>query len=179
VGRKDPNANVFKLVHNWLCNEKNRKWLLILDNVDDARSLYEASAFGHDRLGGDQTGALGEQLLAYLPQSQNGSILMTTRSMEVALRLVEQNDIIKIEPMDEEHAVMLFEKKLGKQGDSKDIAELALALEFIPLAIVQAAAYISQRAPRSSVRQYLEEFRKSDRKKTSLLNHEAGHLRRD
>jgi hypothetical protein len=117
--------------------------------------------------------------LAYLPQSQNGSILMTTRSMEVALRLVEQNDIIKIEPMDEEHAVMLFEKKLGKQGDSKDIAELALALEFIPLAIVQAAAHLSQRAPRSSVRQYLEEFRKSDRKKTSLLNHEAGHLRRD
>jgi hypothetical protein len=51
--------------------------------------------------------------------------------------------------------------------------------EFMPLAIVQAAAYISQRAPRSSVQQYLEEFRKSDRKKRSLLNHEAGHLRRE
>jgi hypothetical protein len=49
----------------------------------------------------------------------------------------------------------------------------------MPLAIVQAAAYIKQRAPRCSPQQYLEEFRKSDKRKTSLLNHEAGHLRRD
>src|SRR5204862_4047757 len=58
--------------------------------------------------------------------------------------------------------------------------ELAAALEYMPLAIVQAVAYISQRAPRFSVRQYLEEFRKSDRKKTNLLNYYDGvHLRRD
>jgi hypothetical protein len=69
---------------------------------------------------------------------------MTTRSREVALRLVEQNDIIEVEPMDKAHAMALFEKKLGKQGDSNDIAELAAALEFMPLAIVQTAAYISQ-----------------------------------
>src|SRR5215475_6390772 len=50
----------------------------------------------------------------------------------------------------------------------------------MPLAIVQAAAYISQRAPRSSVQQYLKQFRKSDRKKTNLLNYyEGGQLRRD
>jgi hypothetical protein len=104
---------------------------------------------------------------------------MTTRSREVALRLVEQNDIIEVEPMDEAHAMALFKKKLGIQGDSKDIAELTAALEFMPLAIIQAAAYISQRAPRCSVKQYLEDFRKSDHKKTSLLNYEGGHLRRD
>ena len=49
----------------------------------------------------------------------------------------------------------------------------------MPLAIVQAAAYISQRVPRYSVREYLQDFRKSDRKRTSLLNHEGGQLRRD
>jgi hypothetical protein len=104
---------------------------------------------------------------------------MTTRSREVALKLVEQNDIVVVEPMDEVHAIALFEKKLGMQSNSIDIAELAAALEFMPLAIVQAAAHISQRAPRCSVQQHLEEFRKSDRKKTGLLNHEGGHLRRD
>ena len=103
---------------------------------------------------------------------------MTTRSREVALRLVEQSNIIEVEPMDEAHAVALLEKKLG-MDDRTDIAELASALEFMPLAIVQAAAYISQRAPRCSVQVYLEELRKSDRKTTSLLNHEGGHLRRD
>jgi hypothetical protein len=95
------------------------------------------------------------------------------------LELVEQRDIITVEPMDEMHALALFKKKLGAQEDLNDIAELAAALEFMPLAIAQAAAYISQRAPRCSVRQYLGEFKKSDRKRTSLLNHDEGRLRRD
>jgi hypothetical protein len=38
------------------------------------------------------------------------------------LMLVEQRDIITVEPMDKVHALVLFEKKLGKQGDSKDNA---------------------------------------------------------
>jgi hypothetical protein len=49
----------------------------------------------------------------------------------------------------------------------------------MPLAIVQATSYISRRAPRSSVRQYLEQFRKNDRKKASLLDYVGGELRRD
>ncbi|KAK0113068.1 hypothetical protein ONS95_014774 [Cadophora gregata] len=57
--------------------------------------------------------------------------------------------------------------------------DLAAALEYMPLAIIQAAAYISQRAPRCSVSEYLDQFRKSDREKTSLLDNQAGHLRRD
>jgi hypothetical protein len=38
-GRKDPQADVFKLVHDWLRNEKNGPWLLVLDNADDAAVL--------------------------------------------------------------------------------------------------------------------------------------------
>jgi hypothetical protein len=68
---------------------------------------------------------------------------LTTRNREAALRLVEQNDIIEVEPMGEAPAVALLEKKLGKQNDNRDNAELVAALEFMPLAIVQAAAYIS------------------------------------
>jgi hypothetical protein len=178
AGRKDPKANVFRLVYDWLCDEKNGQWLLILDNMDDARFLYEASSLSQDGPGSGQRMSR-QPLWAYLPQSPNGSIIMTTRNREVALKLVEQRDIISVQPMDKAHAVTLFKKKLGMQGDSKDIAELAAELEYMPLAIVQAAAYITQRAPRCSVQQYLEDFRKSDRKKTSLLNHEGGDLRRD
>ena len=72
------------------------------------------------------------------------------------------------------HALALLEKKLGPLGQNDGTADLAAALEFMPLAIVQAAAYISQRAPRCSVKRYLEDFRKSDRKKTSLLNYKGG-----
>jgi hypothetical protein len=57
--------------------------------------------------------------------------------------------------MDEAHALALFERKLGEQGDSEAVPRLAAA------------------------QRYLEEFWKSNRKKTSLLNHKGGQLRRD
>ena len=120
-----------------------------------------------------------QPLLAYLPQGENGSTLITTRTRGAALTLVEESDIIAVEPMDGSDALLLFRKKLRMPDDSKDIAELIAALEFMPLAIVQAAAYISQKAPRCSVRQYIEKFQRSDKEKTSLLDHQGGHLRRD
>jgi hypothetical protein len=39
AGRNDPQADIFKLVHHWLRNEKNGKWLLVVDNADDAAAL--------------------------------------------------------------------------------------------------------------------------------------------
>ena len=65
---------------------------------------------------------------------------------------MEEGDIVAVEPMAESHALALFDKKLGLLNDSEVIAELAAALELMPLAIVQAAVYISQRAPRCLVR---------------------------
>lgn len=110
---------------------------------------------------------------------QSGSILVTTRSRDAALKLVEQSNVIAVEPMNKDNALALLEKKLGEQDDINSLTELAAALEFMPLAIVQAAAYISQRAPRCSVQQYLENFQKSDLEKMSLLDREGGQLRRD
>ena len=83
--------------------------------------------------------------------------------------------------MDASNVVELLDKKLESTGqrNDKDFLELAAALELMPLAIIQAASYISQLPPRYSVRQYIEEIQKSDRKSSSLLNHEGGELRRD
>ncbi|KAH8691820.1 hypothetical protein BGW36DRAFT_464476 [Talaromyces proteolyticus] len=177
-GRQDPKANIFKLVHDWLWDSKNGKWILILDNVDDAHFLLDRPDKVQSQAG-HENGRTDRPLREYLPQSENGSILITSRSREAALKLVEQRDIIAIEPMDEAHALALFEKKLRKQDESQDIAELAAALEFIPLAIVQAAAYISDPDRGCSVRQYLNEFQKSDCKKIRLLDHDDGQFRRD
>jgi len=172
-------VNVFELVRHWLRDGNNGRWLLILDNFDDTDLLSEA---GHAGQRGQRTSIDSERrqpMLAYLPQSQNGSILITSRSQAAALKLVEEKDIIAVQPMAQAQALVLFEKKLGSLGQGDNIAELAAALEFMPLAIIQAAAYISQRAPRCSVQRYLEDFQKSDRRRTSLLNHKGGQLRRD
>ena len=177
--RGNPQANIFRLVHDWLRNEKNGKWFLVLDNCDDASILLEAQTQSPTTYARGLNSHSTKPLFAYLPPSQNGSILVTTRSKSVALKLVEENDIITVKPMDKVHALALFEKKLGRQSEKKDANKLIAALEFMPLAIVQAASYINQRAPRCSVWQYIEEFQKSEKGKISLLNYEAGHLRRD
>ncbi|KAL9074933.1 MAG: hypothetical protein Q9157_004203 [Trypethelium eluteriae] len=81
--------------------------------------------------------------------------------------------------MDEPQAVELFKAKLETQNEGQDISELVAALEYMPLAIVQATAYINQRFPRSSVRQYLEDFRRSEPQRIRLLNQDGGQRRRD
>ncbi|KAJ6018135.1 P-loop containing nucleoside triphosphate hydrolase protein [Penicillium sp. IBT 35674x] len=165
-GRTDPSSNIFKLIYDWLANERNGKWVLILDNVDDSRFLHEVPPSGRP-------------LLDYLPITDNGSTIITSRSRGAVSSIVEDADIILIEPMDSSHATMLFEKKFEAQAEKESIIQLVTTLDCIPLAIVQAAAYIKQRTPRISVPQYLKEFQKSDDKKTSLLNHNGGQLRRD
>ena len=176
--RQTPETDVFKLVHNWLRDEK-RKWVVILDNTDDARFLVEAPATSHKAQANGLISCSTKPLFTYIPPGQNGSILITTRTRDVALELVEESDIITVEPMDKDDAVALLERKLGTPKDENWFVELAIALDFMPLALVQAAAYIRQRGPRCSVRQYIREFYESDRRKTSLLNYEAGRLRRD
>jgi tetratricopeptide (TPR) repeat protein len=186
-GRKDPQADVFKLVHDWLRNEKNAPWLLVFDNADnpdnpDDAALCSSSLGDSQKLQThDGTGvALRQHLSRYPLPSRHGSVLLTSRTKRAAMQIVEESDIVTVEPMDGAAAHALLYQKLGDAVDRSDgIAQLAVALDHMPLALVQAAAYIRQRAPRCSVQQYLNEYRQSDSRKTSLLNQEAGHLRRD
>jgi hypothetical protein len=188
-GRKEPQADVFKLVHDWLRDEKNGRWLLVLDNADDAGVFSVRASDSQKSQAGDggsadsSKAALQHHLARYLPPSRHGSVLVTSRTRQAAMQVVEDSDIIPIEPMENATAHALLHKKLrdeGRKNDiNNDIAELAAVLDHMPLALVQAAAYIRQRAPRYSVQQYLDEYRQSDSRATSLLNQGAGHLRRD
>ncbi|KAF7505158.1 hypothetical protein GJ744_001224 [Endocarpon pusillum] len=177
--RTKPGVDICKLVHDWLRDEKKNKWVLILDNVDNpnflVRNLPTSQKVQADGPGGRYIGPLWRNM----PTNQNGSILITTRSRSAALKLVEEDDIIQVDPMDEEHAISLFKKKVRSRINQKDVADLVKTLEYMPLAIVQAATYILRRAPRCTVREYLKKFQQSDQSRTSLLNYEAEHLRRD
>jgi hypothetical protein len=178
-GRTDPKQNIFELVVRWLRDESKGRWLLVLDNVDNDAVLstpQAAASVAHARAG---DGQLRRPLSAYLPQSENGAILITTRTRSVATTLVEPRDVIVVEPMTDTDAITLLKKKLDEPAGDGDLRELVRILEYMPLAIVQAAAYIQQKGARYSVRQYIDAFQKNEKKKTSLLNYEAGHLRRD
>ncbi|RKK57679.1 hypothetical protein BFJ69_g17448 [Fusarium oxysporum] len=159
MGRNRPDADVLQLVFDWLFNVRNGKWLLVLDSADDSD---------------------GRKLVEYLPQSSNGSILITTRNRDLAFRLTGTYQTIHgIGPMTQEEALKLLEKRLGILSDADAAADLVRSLDLIPLAISQAAAYIQMRAPRASLVQYLAEFRQSESKRVKLLNRDDGDLRRD
>ncbi|KAJ5915324.1 P-loop containing nucleoside triphosphate hydrolase protein [Penicillium verhagenii] len=177
-GRQDLKANIFKLLHDWLHNTKTGNWVLVLDNLDDDRFLHTIPSI-QSSLEHDHSHVPERSIWSYLCQNSKGCVVITSRSRGVALKTVEDYDIIPVEPMDEGYAISLFEKKLGAQASRSAIIQLVAALEFIPLAIVQAAAFIKQRAPRETVTQYLERFQKSDRQKIGLLDYEGGQLRRD
>ncbi|KAJ5662972.1 Tetratricopeptide-like helical [Penicillium longicatenatum] len=167
--RNDPQIDLFKLVENWLRDEKRGKWILILDNVDDDDLFHKHSAAGN---------AATRPLFQYLPASLPGYIIITSRSREVALKLVDYKDLVEIHPMDQSEGLELLRKRLDSE-DNKDSRQLVEELEYTPLAIIQAAGYIRSRAPRYSVSRYLVEFRKSDREATNLLKQEANSLYRD
>lgn len=178
-GRCDPQQNIFQLVRDWLRGRKNRKWRLILDNVDDASFLLDIPSISPNNRANHDSRQSSRRLVDFLPTCENGSILITTRNKGAALDLVEPYNTLSVEPMEQKEAEALIEAKLGPQQERNCIEELAIALECMPLAIVQATAYISRRAPQWSMQRYLEHFKQSDQRKAVLLHQEGGHLRRD
>ena len=170
-GRNQPKADILQLVYGWLSNERNDRWILILDSADDRDVFYSPTS---------SDARNGRPFATYLPQSPNGSIVITTRNKDLAFRLTgRRQNIIEVGPMTQTDALTLLEKKLGSLPDIDVAADLVRVLDLVPLAISQAAAYIQARAPRSSPEKYLVEFRESERKRRRLLEHDAGDLRRD
>ncbi|KAF2820914.1 hypothetical protein CC86DRAFT_238954, partial [Ophiobolus disseminans] len=174
--RHDPKADVLRLVSDWLHNEANGRWTMVLDNVDDVATFFPSQK----RKQHEPNQAIPTSLAAYLPQSRNGSILITSRSKDAAARLAGgYNSIKEVLTMDEDQGVQLLCNKLQPTSTEHGAAaDLVRALDCMPLAISQAAAYIHRRACMTITR-YLKEFCTNSMKKASLLNWDAGDLRRD
>ncbi|RKL05191.1 hypothetical protein BFJ70_g17144 [Fusarium oxysporum] len=183
--RNDPDIDVLGLVCDWLQMEEAGSWLMILDNADDVDLFYPANiGEGKAATGPVDKNAVARSdqrpLGAYLPKRHNGTIFITSRSMNAAEKLTGSHKAIyQVSTMDNAEGLQLFRNKMNEDFDRDAAAELLRALDFIPLAIAQAAAYINRRAPRVSVKTYLDTFQESDGKKGSLLNRDAGDLRRD
>jgi tetratricopeptide (TPR) repeat protein len=178
-GRDDPQTDIVQLVARWLRDEASGRWLMILDNADDAALWVDRSRSGSATTAGELA-AMAGALLDLIPQVHHGSILITSRTEDVAVRLTgNHKNIVAVKVMDKGQALTLLRRKLTSSFDEKDGAELVHALDCMPLAITQAAGYINRLAPRSSVSKYLDQLRKSDKSKANLLNRDAGDLRRD
>lgn len=180
-GRDNPQADIFTLVCNWLRNPTNGRWLIIIDNADDAQ-IFPNSEVDSPKSQESGQRRHSRPLSCFLPQTDNGRILMTTRYRDIALKFVEGQDIIPVDPMNESDALELLEQKIQGLPDRDSDStrkKLVAELEYMPLAIAQAAAYIVHSALSRPIQGYLERFRESDSKRRKLLEREGGHLRRD
>ena len=159
-GINEEQADVKKLVQDRLSQESAGRWLLIFDNADDIEMWIKKD--GH---------ANGSPALKqYLPRSSQGRIIFTTRSRKVAVKLAQEN-VIAVSEMDEKTASLLLSKSLLMQDLStshKDSLELLQQLTFLPLAIVQAAAYINENS--ITISYYLSLLKEQEQDVIDLLS---------
>jgi tetratricopeptide (TPR) repeat protein len=145
-----------------LSQESSRPWLLIFDNADDM-DMWTRSPESELRSG---------RLEEYLPRSKHGCIVFTTRDKKTAVNLVGQN-FVEVPEMDEDRSMELLQKSLPDIEtplDEQDAKALLAELTHLPLAIVQAAAYMN--ANSISPSDYLSLCREQEQEVIKLLSEE-------
>ncbi|CAG7562602.1 unnamed protein product [Fusarium equiseti] len=165
AGRDNPKADILKTVHNWLSDETNGQWLLIIDNADD-----DGPFFDPDR-----------PLEGFLPQTPNGKLLFTSRKRSAATNLVgSQGHTLEVKPMGEDDALTLLSTRgLLNKSNQDDSKALVQALEYIPLAITHAAACIKASAL-MTMADYIRRFEESEAYLVKVLGKEEyKDIRRD
>jgi tetratricopeptide (TPR) repeat protein len=177
-GREDPKADILQMVYGWLTNEVNGSWLMILDNADDARMF---STHDDANRGRDARNVTSLPLASYLPQSRHGSILVTSRDKHAAIELTgHSKNIIDVKPMNPREGIELLKTRIEIEKPTETDAERLLRdLDYIPLAITQAGAYIDKRRPRMTILSYLQLLHENESNQARLLCDDQGDLRRD
>jgi hypothetical protein len=165
-GLGDPNIDIRSAVFEWLSDEDNGPWLFVLDNADDQELL-----FGNNPLTSPAQQGLQNvvELVRYLPRSSNGCMLVTTRDNRIGKRFGNRGKPIEVLPFDVEESKYLLRHKLGDNSNSEEAEciELLDRLHHLPLAITQAAAFISEEDV--SLTHYLNLLRAGDADTQDLL----------
>jgi hypothetical protein len=153
--RRGDDQDVKESVRQYLSSEAAGRWLLVVDNADDMDVLFGSAA------------GIAEDL----PTSERGLTLVTTRSRQVAVD-VARSDIVELQKMDGGEAADLLQSLVLRKELMNDTAltELLNELTNLPLAIVQAAAYLNKN--QVSVAKYLSLLRGAEKDTVSLISRE-------
>ncbi|OPB45523.1 hypothetical protein A0O28_0077330 [Trichoderma guizhouense] len=146
-----------KLLVKAALSQISDSWLLIIDNADDASFFGETSE--------------ATSLRDYLPFNLKGSILFTTRNVEVSQKLdVRKENLVLLTEMSQSEATNMLQKGLSphQMGDAQSLESLLEFLTNLPLAIKQASAYMIKTG--MAISQYLEYCRSSDEHLINLLS---------
>jgi tetratricopeptide (TPR) repeat protein len=118
---------VVKAVHAWLDIKKNTRWLMIYDNYDNPKTA-------------ENTDSSAVDIRRFLPRSDHGSIIITTRWAQVS-----QGQRIHVEKLlNIQEGLEILSNTSGQRGidDDLDAIELVKELDGLPLALSTAGAYL-------------------------------------
>ncbi|KAK3687145.1 BCS1 N terminal-domain-containing protein [Podospora appendiculata] len=118
-------------------------WLLILDNMDN----LGAFGVGRTQSGKDQGWDVEEKhsLYDFVPRGSAGTVLWTSRDKRIGGSLVGAKRAINVARMTDAEAMALLEtvgnREIG-EGELDGAAQLLAELDWLPLAVSQAATYM-------------------------------------
>ncbi|RYP67309.1 hypothetical protein DL771_007327 [Monosporascus sp. 5C6A] len=166
-GYDDPKTDVLPLVKRWLETKDRGRWLMVVDNADDMQLFFGQPVEPVNAGASSHEGSLGR----YLPECSHGAILATTRNMQVGSRLTKGKRPIEVGKMDGGETDQLLRTWLDGVGiASGELSALSSRLEHLPLALVQAAAFIQENA--ITVSEYFRLLDKGDQDLVDLLSEE-------
>jgi tetratricopeptide (TPR) repeat protein len=154
AGREE---DVKELVQQHLSTSRAGRWLLLVDNADDADIFFGT---------GQSRG-----IVDYLPESELGVVVYTTRTPEVAEQT--RGDVIELGAMDRQDATAFLTRSLTRKDLLRNDAtttELLDELTCLPLAIAQAAAYLNKNG--MSVAKYMQLLRSTEQNMVTLMSRE-------
>jgi hypothetical protein len=150
--------NAKELVKEHLSADQAGPWLLVLDNADDHDVLY-----GTEHAAG---------IIDYLPESEKGMTVFTTRVQELAVSLT-RGDVLELGSLSKPDAINFLEKSLIRISlteEREEMEELLDELACLPLAIAQAAAYLNMN--KTTITKYLRLLRHTEQDTISLMSKE-------
>ncbi|KAL4929570.1 uncharacterized protein BDV17DRAFT_298019 [Aspergillus undulatus] len=157
----DAKCDKLLAVKEWLEGEHD-KWILIIDNADET-SLFEPNK--PSKQAGDNP-----SILEFLPKSPSGVILVTTRNRAAAVKFTKgvAKALIEVKPMTGEESKLLIQNSMmDRVLEESEIDGLSELLENLPLAIVQAAAFMQENS--MSIGEYIELYNDSEETSMDLL----------
>ncbi|EQL04248.1 Nucleoside phosphorylase domain protein [Ophiocordyceps sinensis CO18] len=170
-GYDDSKTDVLLLVKRWLEKKDYGRWLMVIDNADDMELFFNPS-------GQTTSTSSNGNFARYLPECNHGAILVTTRNKKAAVSFAKGQSLIKVDCMEDDESEGLLRATLeGVSSTPAELSELSSRLEHLPLALVQAAAFIQ--ANSISMEAYLGLLDESDHNIVDLLCKEFATIGRD
>ncbi|KAL1893739.1 hypothetical protein Sste5346_006240 [Sporothrix stenoceras] len=169
-GWDDKETDVTQLVQSHLSNENAGRTVLVFDNADDIGIWVK------------QRTPKARRMLDCLPKGDHVSILFTTRTTELAIKLISKREcLVELPEIGKRDGKELFRKLLVKQdllNNEDDVVALLKWLTYLPLAIVQASMYINQN--KCDLQTYLSLLSEQEEDVVELLSYDfEGHGRQD